>query len=58
MKNISERSEALDFSPWTTEEMDLLASELAERLGGDGFDDPPVRTNHESPDRTGADGLR
>jgi hypothetical protein len=39
-KDIYERGEALDYSPWTTEEMDLLAAETADLLSGDGFDEP------------------
>jgi hypothetical protein len=39
-KDIYERGEALDYSPWTTEEMDLLAAETADLLAGDGFDEP------------------
>jgi hypothetical protein len=39
-KDVYERSEAVDFSPWTPEEMDLLAAETADLLAGDGFDEP------------------
>jgi len=39
-KDIYERGEALDYSPWTPEEMDLLAAETADLLAGDGFDEP------------------
>jgi hypothetical protein len=39
-KDVYERGEALDFSPWTAEEMDLLAAETADLLAGDGLDEP------------------
>ncbi len=39
-KDIYERGEELDYSPWTAEEMDLLAAESADLLAGDGFDEP------------------
>jgi hypothetical protein len=39
-KDVFERGEALDFSPWTAEEIDLLAAEAADVLAGDGFDEP------------------
>jgi hypothetical protein len=39
-KDIYERGEALDYSPWTAEEMNLLAAETADLLAGDGFDEP------------------
>jgi hypothetical protein len=39
-KDIYDRDEALDFRPWTTDEIDLLAAETADLLGGDGFDEP------------------
>jgi hypothetical protein len=39
-QDIYERGEALDYSPWTMEEMDLLAAETADLLAGDGFDEP------------------
>jgi hypothetical protein len=39
-KDVYERGEELDFSPWTGEEMDLLAAETAELLCGDGLDEP------------------
>ena len=39
-QDIYERGEALDYSPWTREEMDLLAAESADSLAGDGFDEP------------------
>jgi hypothetical protein len=39
-KNVYERGEELDYSPWTNEETDLLAAETADLLGGDGLDEP------------------
>ena len=39
-KDIYDRSESLDYGPWTIEEMDLLAAEMANMLAGDGFDEP------------------
>jgi hypothetical protein len=39
-KDIYDRRDTLDYSPWTEEEMDLLASETADLLAGDGFDEP------------------
>jgi hypothetical protein len=39
-KDVYERGEALDYSPWTAEEMDLLAAETVDLLAGDGFDEP------------------
>jgi hypothetical protein len=39
-KDVFERGEELDFSPWTPEEMDLLAAETGDLLAGDGFDEP------------------
>jgi hypothetical protein len=39
-KDVYERGDALDFSPWTPEEMDLLAAETADLLAGDGMDEP------------------
>ena len=39
-KDVYERGEAVDFSPWTPEEIDLLAAETADLLAGDGFDEP------------------
>jgi hypothetical protein len=38
-KDVYERDETADFSPWTPEEMDLLAAETAVLLAGDGFDE-------------------
>ncbi len=40
MEGVHERDEAVDFSPWTPEEMDLLAAETADLLAGDGFEEP------------------
>jgi hypothetical protein len=39
-KDVYERDQAMDFSPWTQEEMNLLAAETADLLAGDGFDEP------------------
>jgi hypothetical protein len=39
-KDVFERAGELDYGPWTPEEMDLLAAETADRLAGDGFDEP------------------
>jgi hypothetical protein len=39
-KDVYERGEALDYSPWTPEEMDSLAAETADLLAGDSFDEP------------------
>jgi hypothetical protein len=39
-KDVYERGEAVDFSPWTPEEIDLLAAETADLLAGDGFEEP------------------
>ena len=38
--DIYERGEEVDYSPWTKEEMDLLAAETADLLAGDGLDEP------------------
>jgi len=38
-EDIDERGEA-GFSPWSKEEIDLLAGEAAELVAGDGFDEP------------------
>jgi hypothetical protein len=38
-KDVYERGEPLDFSPWTSEEMDLLTAETADLLAGDGLDE-------------------
>ena len=39
-QDVYERGEELDFSPWTPEEMDLLAAETADLLAGDGLEEP------------------
>jgi hypothetical protein len=39
-KDVYERGGKLDYSPWSTEEMDLLAAETADLLAGDGLDEP------------------
>jgi hypothetical protein len=39
-KDVYERREDADYRPWTKEEMDLLASETADLLAGDGLDEP------------------
>jgi hypothetical protein len=39
-KDVYERGENLDYSPWTKDEMDWAASETADLLAGDGFDEP------------------
>ena len=39
-KDIYERGEEVDYSPWTKDEMDLLAAETADLLAGDGLDEP------------------
>ena len=39
-KDVYERDESLDFSPWTLDEMDLLSAETADLLAGDGLDEP------------------
>lgn len=39
-RDVFERGEELDFSPWTPEEMNLLAAETADLLAGDGLDEP------------------
>ncbi len=38
-KDVYERGEAVDFSPWTPEEMNLLSVETADLLAGDGLDE-------------------
>jgi hypothetical protein len=38
-KDVFDRGQALDYSPWTREEMDLLAAETADLLAGDGLDE-------------------
>jgi hypothetical protein len=39
-KDVYERCEPVDYSPWTKAEMDWAASETADLLAGDGFDEP------------------
>ena len=39
-KDIYERGEVVDYSPWTKDDMDLLAAETADLLAGDGLDEP------------------
>jgi hypothetical protein len=39
-KDVYERGEEVDYSPWTYEEIDLLAAEAADLLAGDGLDEP------------------
>ena len=39
-KDVYERGEEVDSSPWTNEEMDLLAAETTDLLAGDGLDEP------------------
>ena len=39
-KDVYERGDEVDYSPWTAEEIDLLAAEAADLLAGDGFDEP------------------
>ena len=39
-KDVYEKGEPVDFSPWTPQEMDLLAAETADLLTGDGLDEP------------------
>ena len=38
-KDIYEKSGAVDYGPWTEEEIDLLAAETADLLKGDGLDE-------------------
>ncbi len=38
-KDVFERGEQMDYSPWTDEEMDCVAAEAADLLAGDGFDE-------------------
>ncbi len=42
-KDVYERGGPVDYSPWSSEEMDLLASETADLLAGDGLDEPEGR---------------
>ena len=37
-KDVYERGEEVDYSPWTNEEMDLLAAEDADALGWEGME--------------------
>ena len=37
-KDVFDRAEEMDYSPWTKQEMNLLASETADLVAGDGFD--------------------
>jgi hypothetical protein len=39
-KDVYERGEQVDYSPWTKEEMDLLAAETADLLAGNDLDEP------------------
>jgi hypothetical protein len=39
-KDVYERGEPMDYSPWTDVEMDRVAAETADLLAGDGFDEP------------------
>ena len=39
-RDIYEKGEDLDLSPWTGEERDLLAAEASDLLTGDGLDEP------------------
>jgi len=39
-KDVYDFGENLDYSPWTKDEMDLLAAETADLLAGDGLDEP------------------
>jgi hypothetical protein len=39
-KDVYERDSELDYGPWTEEEIDLLATETADLLAGDGLDEP------------------
>ena len=38
-KDVYDRGEVLDYTPWTTLEMDLLAAEAADLVAGDGLDE-------------------
>ncbi len=38
-KDVYDRDQELDYSPWTDEEMGLLAAETANLLAGDGLDE-------------------
>ena len=39
-KDVYDSGDGVDYSPWTAEEMNLLATETADLLAGDGFDEP------------------
>lgn len=39
-KDVYDTSDGIDYSPLTAEEMNLLATETADLLAGDGFDEP------------------
>ena len=39
-QDVYERGDALELTPWTAAEMNLLASETAALLAGDGLDEP------------------
>ncbi len=39
-KDVYERGEPVDPSPWTDEEMDFVAAETADLLAGDGLEEP------------------
>jgi hypothetical protein len=39
-KDVYERGEEVDYSPWTAQEIDLLAAEAAALVAGDGLDEP------------------
>ncbi len=43
-KDVYERGEEFDYTPWTDEEIELLASEAADLLAGDGLDEPDEPT--------------
>lgn len=38
-KDIYDRAQEVDYSPWSKQEMDLLASETADLLAADGLDE-------------------
>ena len=48
-KDVYERGEELDYSPWTQEEMDSLAAETADLLAGDGLDEPVCLSKRPQP---------
>jgi hypothetical protein len=39
-KDVYDRGDVVDYSPWSPEETDLLAAETADLLAGDKFDEP------------------